>query len=74
MKGRLRFYNRDRGWGLIEPDGRGPDIFMPATKVVVGEPHKGARCVRRDGRGQGSNGCQRPAWRLGGGLAADVNC
>jgi hypothetical protein len=34
-KGRLRFFNRERGWGLIRPDGR--------------SAHRRAVCVRGDG-------------------------
>ena len=44
MKGHLRFLNHDRRWGLIEPDGRGPDIFVHTSKVIAGEPRKGERC------------------------------
>ena len=33
------------GWGLIQPDGRGPDIFVHVSQVIGGQPQKGERCV-----------------------------
>ena len=45
MKGRLRFFNQERGWGLIQPDGRGLDIFVHVSQVIGGQPQKGERCV-----------------------------
>jgi CspA family cold shock protein len=46
MKGRLRYFNRERGWGLIEPDGKGADIFVHVSQIVAGgEPEKDERCI-----------------------------
>jgi len=41
MRGRLQVFNRELGWGLIKPDGRGPDIFVHVSQVIGGQPQKG---------------------------------
>jgi CspA family cold shock protein len=47
MMGRIRFFNRENGWGFIQPDGRGSDLFFHVSKVMAGgaSPKKNGRCT-----------------------------
>jgi len=52
MMGRIRFF-RENGWGFIQPDGRGSDLFFHVSKVMAGRrlaEEKRALHVRSGGK------------------------
>jgi CspA family cold shock protein len=43
MKGKIRHWDADRGFGFIRPDDGGDDVFFHVSHVQGGTPEKGDR-------------------------------
>ena len=39
-KGTVKFFNGDKGWGLIDPDGGGPDLHVHFTDLHLPGQHR----------------------------------
>ena len=39
QQGSVKFFNADKGYGFIKPDGGGPDIFVHVTAVEAAGLH-----------------------------------
>jgi len=55
MRGTIKSYNSDKGYGFVRADDSPSDVFFHITKVLRGEPTPGATVEfdlgeRRDGR------------------------
>ena len=50
--GTVKFFNHDKGFGFIAPDGGGKDIFVHISAVVSGSPNDNDKVEYEIGEGK----------------------
>jgi cold shock protein len=46
MRGKIKMFNEDRGFGFIKPDDLGPDMFFHISSTLEGEEIKVGAAVK----------------------------